>query len=179
MNKPIILSEILTEITIDADKEYRISGYGFVSCWFTYLEDLEVPLFCGDFNAPSGVRITCEEGDLKIHCDNPQMYHSVVLESKLYTESGFINQKVVDLSLAENITIVAQTVGTAYHLTGPFTTDYNMIVGTDSEHTYAAKENLNVVEVQIGGVTYPCNGSGTQTVNAYQLQRFIPVYVSE
>lgn len=179
MNKPIILNDVLTEVTIDADKLYRVSGYGFVSCWFTYLENLEVPLFCGDFNSPSGVRITCEEGDLKIHCDNPQMYNSVVLESRPYTDSGFINQSVADLSLADNITIVAQSTGLTYHLSGPFTTDYNMIVGTDSAHTYAAKENLSVVEVQIGAVTYPCNGSGTQTVNAYQLQRFVPVYIAE
>lgn len=179
MNKPILLTSILTEEAIDADKLYRISGYGFVSCWFKYLEDLEVPLFCGDFNAPSGVKITCEDGDLKIHCDNPNMYHSVVLDSKPYTESGFIKQAVVDLSLAENITIVAQTDGATYILTGPFTTAYNTIVGTDNEHSYEATENLRVVAVQIGTVTYPCDGSGTQTVNEFTLQRFIPAYVAE
>lgn len=47
MIRPIILSDLTTEIAVDIDKQYRISGYGFVSCWFTYLENLEVPLFCG------------------------------------------------------------------------------------------------------------------------------------
>ena len=179
MNKPILLSSILTEETIDANKLYRVSGYGFVSCWFRYLEDLQVPLFCGDFNAPSGVRITCENGDLKIYCDNPYMYHSVVLESKPYTESGFASQSMVDLRIAESITIVAQTDGTAYQLAGPFTAEYNKITGTDSAHNYESATSLNVVAVQIGAVTYPCNGSGTQTGNAYTLERFIPAYVAE
>ena len=179
MNKPILLSSILTEETIDTDKLYRISGYGFVSCWFRYLEDLQVPLLCGDFNAPSGVRITCEEGKLKIRCDNPTMYNSVVLESKPYTESGFFNQSVVDLSVAESITVVAQSDGATYKLTGPFTAEYNAITGTDSAHSYETTANLKVVAVQIGTVTYPCNGSGTQTGNEYTLDRFIPAYVAE
>lgn len=179
MNKPIILTSVLTEETIDADKLYRISGYGFVSCWFRYLEALQVPLFCGDFNAPSGVRITCEEGKLKIHSDNPNMYHSVVLESKPYTESGFFNQSVVDLSVADSVTVVAQTGGAAYTLAGPFTANYNAITGTDSAHNYETATSLNVVALQIGSVTYPCNGSGTQTGNAYTLDRFIPAYVAE
>ena len=179
MITPIILNNLLTEITIDKDKKYRISGYGFISCWFTYLENLEVPLFCGDFNAPSGVRITCENGDLKISCDNPYMYRSVVLESKPYTENGFTNQSVVDLSIAESITIVAQTGGDAYKLSKPFTAEYNTIVGTDSAHNYETATNLHVVEVQIGAATYPCNGSGTQTGNEYSLERFIPAYVAE
>lgn len=179
MNKPIILSKTLTEVSVDTNKLYRINGYGFVSCWFTYLENMTVPLLCGDFNAPSGVKITCEDDNLKIRCDNPQMYNSVVLESKPYTGSGFINQGVVDLSIAESITIVAQTGGDAYKLSKPFTAKYNTIVGTDSSHTYEQEENLSVVEVQIGTVTYPCNGIGTQTGNAYSLQRFIPAYVAE
>lgn len=179
MNKPIILSSVFTEETIDPNKLYRISGYGFVSCWFRYLEKLVVPLFCGDFNVPSGVRITCEEGKLKIQCVNPNMYNSVVLESKPYTEGGFANQSVVDLSLATSITIVAQTGGSAYELTGPFTAEYNAIVGTDSAHNYETATSLNVVAVQIGAVTYPCNGSGTQTGNSYSLERFIPAYVAE
>ena len=29
MIKPIILSEILTEVSIDTDKLYRVSGYNF------------------------------------------------------------------------------------------------------------------------------------------------------
>ena len=179
MNKPIILSSVLTEETIDANKLYRVSGYGFVSCWFRYLENLVVPLFCGDFNVPSGVRITCEEGKLKIKCDNPYMYNSVVLESKVYTESGFTIQSVVDLSVAESITIVAQTGGDAYKLSKPFTAKYNNIVGTDSAHNYESVTNLQVVEVQIGTATYACNGGGTQTGNAYTLERFIPAYVAE
>lgn len=176
---PVIINNIITEISIDIDKIYRINGYGFTSCWFRYMENLEVPLFCGDFNSPSGVKITCEDGDLKIHCDNPQMYNSVVLESKPYTESGFVSQSVVDLSLADGVTIVAQTGGTTYKLTGPFAADHNKIVGTDSGHTYEQAENLGVVDVQIGTVTYPCNGSGTQTGNEYSLERFIPVYITE
>ena len=176
---PILLNDIITEISVNVDKIYKINGYGFTSCWFRYMENLEVPLFCGDFNSPSGVKITCEDGDLKIHCDNPNMYHSVVLESKTYTESGFIKKSVVDLSLADSITIVAQTGGTAYSLTGPFTAEYNAITGTDSKHNYETATSLNVVAVQIGAVTYPCNGSGTQTGNAYSLDRFIPAYVAE
>lgn len=179
MNKPIILSSVLTEETIDTDKVYRISGYGFMSCWFTYLENFEVPLFCGDFNSPSGVRITCEDGKLKIRCDNTNMYNSVVLESKPYVGNGFVNQVVVDLSLAENVTIVAQTDGDSYKLTGPFTSAYDKIVGTDDAHSYEANTNLQVVEIQTGGITYPCAGSGTQTGTEYTLQRFIPAYLAE
>ena len=178
MNKPIILNKTLTEVSIDSGKLYRISGYGFVSCWFTYLENLEVPLFCGDFNAPSGVKITCEDGDLKIHCDNPQMYNSVVLESRPYTGGGFVNHSTIDLSLAESVTIIAKTGGAAYQLAGPFTAEYNAITGTDSAHNYETATSLNVVAVQIGAVTYPCSGSGTQTGNAYTLERFIPAYVA-
>ena len=179
MIRPIILSDLTTEVAVDNDKQYRISGYGFVSCWFTYLENLVVPLFCGDFNTPSGVRITCEDGNLKIHCDNPAMYNSVVLESKPYTENGFTRQSVVDLSVAESITIVAQTGGDAYKLSKPFTAEYNKVVGADSAHNYETVTNLQIVEVQIGTATYSCNGNGTQTGNAYTLDRFIPAYVAE
>ena len=176
---PILLNDIITEISIDIDKIYRINGYGFTSCWFKYLENFEVPLFCGDYNSPSGIRITCEENELKIRCDNPLFYHSIVIESKPYADNGLIMEKTVDLSQAENITIVTQTGGTAYQLNGPFSADYNMIVGTDMGHTFDAKENLSVVAVQIGTVTYPCNGSGTQEGNKYSIQRFIPAYAAE
>ena len=179
MIKPVILDNLTTEIAIDVDKQYRISGYGFVSCWFTYLENLEVPLFCGDYNSPSGIKITCEENKLKIHCDNPLFYKSIVIESKPHTGSSFVSQKVVDLGEAENITIMTETNGATYQLEGPFVESYNTIVGTDSEHNYESATSLQVVEVQIGSVTYPCNGSGAQTGNEYSLERFIPAYVAE
>lgn len=179
MIKPIILSDLITEIAIDNDKQYRVSGYGFISCWFTYLENLEVPLFCGDYNSPAGIRIICEENKLKIHCDNPLFYKSIVIESKPNTGSGFISQQVIDLSGAENITIKTEADGAAYQLEGPFVKSYDKIVGTDSAHSYETATNLKVVEVQLDGVTYPCNGSGTQTGTEYTLQRFIPAYVAE
>lgn len=179
MIKPIILSDLTTEVAVDIDKQYRVSGCGFVSCWFTYLENLEVPLFCGDYNSPAGIRIICKENKLKIHCDSPLFYKSIVIESKTHTGSGFISQEVVDLSCADNITIVAQTDGATYHIVGPFAANYNMIVDTDIAHNYETTENLRVVEVQIGAVTYPCDGSGTQTGNEYTLQRFIPAYLAE
>lgn len=179
MNKPIILSEELTEVAVDSDKLYRVSGYGFVSCWFTYLENLEVPLFCGDYNSPAGIRIECKENKLNIHCNIPLFYKSIVIESRPNTGSGFISQKVVDLSGAENITIKPESGGATYQLEGPFVKNYNAIVGTDSDHNYESATNLQVVEVQIDGVTYPCDGSGTQTGNEYTLQRFIPAYVAE
>ena len=90
-----------------------------------------------------------------------------------------MGQDVVDVSIAESITIVPQTGGDAYKLTKPFTAEYNTVVGTDSAHNYETATSLNVVAVQIGAVTYPCNGSGTQTGNAYTLERFIPAYVAE
>lgn len=179
MNIPVILNSTLTEIAVDVDKQYRVSGQGFISCWFTYLENLEVPLFCGDYNSPSGIRITCEENDLKIHCDYPLFYKSIVIESKPNTGSGFVSQKVVDLSGAENITIKTGNDGAAYQLDGPFVDNFNIIAGTDSAHNYETATNLQVVEVQIDGVTYPCNGNGTQTGNEYTLDRFIPAYVAE
>ena len=179
MIKAIILSEAITKVAIDNDKQYRISGYGFISCWFTYLENLEVPLFCGDYNSPSGIKITCEENELKVRCENPLFYKSIVLESKPHTGSGFISQEVVDLSEAERITIKTATDGATYQLTGPFEANYNVINGTDSTHNYETATSLNVVAVQIGAATYPCNGSGTQTGNAFTLERFIPAYVAE
>ena len=179
MLKPIILSDLITEIAIDIDKQYCISGYGFVSCWFTYLENLDVPLFCGDYNSPAGIRIICEENKLKIHCDNPLFYKSIVVETKPNTGSGFISQKVVDLSGAENITIKTATDGATYLLTGPFDANYNVINGTDSTHNYETATNLQIVGVQIGSLAYPCNGHGTQTGNKYSLERFITAYVAE
>ena len=179
MIKPIIISSVLTEETIDTTSLYRISGYGFVSCWFTYLENLEVPLFCGDYNSPSGIRITCVENKLKIHCNIPLFYKSIVIESKPNTGSGFVSQKVVDLNGADNITIKTEADVPTYQLEGPFVKSYNTIIGTDSAHNYDTATNLQVVEVQIDGVTYPCDGSGTQTGNEYTLDRFIPAYVAE
>ena len=179
MIKPIILSDLTTEVTIDIDKQYRVSGYGFVSCWFTYLENLEVPLFCGDYNSPAGIKILCEENKLKIQCNSPLFYKSIVIESRPHTGSGFVSQAVVDLSGAENITIKPASGGATYQLTGPFVKNYNAIVGTDNVHNYESATSLQVVEVQIGSVTYPCNGSGTQTGNEYSLERFIPAYVAE
>lgn len=179
MIKPVILDNLTTEIAIDVDKQYRISGYGFVSCWFTYLENFEVPLFCGDYNSPAGIRITCEENKLKVHCSNPLFYKSIVIESTPNAGSGFISQAVVDLGEAESIKIKTSTDETTYDLAGPFVKSYNTIVGTDSAHNYETATNLEVVEVQIGGVTYPCDGSGTQTGTEYTLQRFIPAYIAE
>ena len=176
---PILLNDIITEISVSVDKIYKINGYGFTSCWFTYLENFEVPLFCGDYNSPSGIRITCEENKLKIRCDNPLFYKSIVIESKPNAGNGFVSQSVIDLSIAERITIKAATSGTTYQLTGPFDANYNVVDGTDSAHNYEAATNLQIVEVQIDSVTYPCNGSGTQTGNAYSLERFIPAYVAE
>ena len=179
MIKPIILSEVLTEMAIDTDKIYRISGYGFVSCWFTYLENLEVPLFCGDYNSPAGIRIECKENKLNIHCNIPLFYKSIIIESKPNTGSGFVYQKVIDLCEAERITIKATTDGATYQLAGPFDANYNVINGTDSTHNYETATNLHIVGVQIGSLAYPCNGSGTQTGNEYSLERFITAYVAE
>ena len=145
MINPILLNDILTVIPVDIDRQYRISGYGFFSCWFTYLENLEVPLFCGDYNSPAGIRVTCEENELKIHCNSPLFYKSIVIESKPNTGSGFVSQSVIDLGDAESITIKPASGGATYQLTGPFDKNYSAIVGTDSEHNYESATSLQVV----------------------------------
>lgn len=167
-----------TAVDVDPGLVYRLVCGQFSTPKFMYEEDLSVPVIDEPYFSPSGVTVRCENNQVIISCGNAGYLDTVLMCIEGDSFEGAVDVVTVDLSMAQNITINIDD-GTHYTLNGPFTSSYSSIVGTDSEHTYAEMQTLNIVKAQFNGITYEVNGSGKQTGNEYELERFIPAYVDK
>ena len=167
-----------TAVDVDPGLIYSLICGQFYTPKFMYEEDLSVPVIDEPYFSPSGVTVRCENNQVIISCGNAGYLDTLLMCTEGDSFDGAVDVVTVDLSMAQNITINI-TGGEHYTLNGPFTSSYSKIVGTDSGHTYEEAQLLNIVQAQFNGITYEVNGRGSQTGNAYEIDRYIPAYVDK